>query len=382
MTLFSINTRSKKAARREDGFSLMELLIAMTIFLIVTGSIYALMQLGMYDRNRSSRRSDVLKNARVAVHMIGRDVLDAGLGYHRRGAVVPDNFNNLQLGVPPDVDGNRDMLTSVVVGNNLYTNNLNADTTTRTDSIAFAYRDMDFNCGNPLELQSVAAPSGSPSVNRITLKASSVAAAGPCPSPRTDTANLPQAYDLFLVESDTSQVLIMGTAVSGTTSIDAAPGDPIGVNQALNGTGQAGSVLRQCTSSSDTNCTTYSATAKRIFLVSYKVKSDGTLVRTVYGNNRGAASTAQVQELPLAYNVEDLQIKYILKDGTSSDNPSVGPDRIVGTADDDWQGFNNVRQVLITIKVQSTENDEKTKRPESITFTSTFTTRNLEYDAG
>ncbi|CAN5387969.1 hypothetical protein BH10ACI3_BH10ACI3_04090 [soil metagenome] len=365
----------------QAGFSLLELLIAMVLFLIVTGSIYGLMQLGMYDRNRASRRTDVLKNARVAVHMIGRDVLNAGLAYHRRGAIVPDNFNSTLLGVPADVDNARDMLTSIVVGNNVYTNNLNAVTTTRTDSITFAYRDMDFNCGNSIELQGVTAPSGQPTVARLTPKAGAVAAAGACPTPRTDQASLPQAYDVFLVESDTSQVLGIATTVNGTTSIDLAPADPLGLNQALNGTGINGSLLRQCTSSADTNCTTYSATAKRVFLVTYRVKPDGTLVRVVYGNNRGALATAQIQELPLAYNVEDLQIKYVLEDGTTSDNPSVGPDGLVGTTDDDWQGFNNIRQIQLTIKVQSTENDEKTRRPESITFTSTFTTRNLEYDA-
>src|SRR5438477_11436814 len=117
--------------RRQGGFSLLELLIAMVLFLIVTGSIYGLMQLGTYDRNRASRRTDVLKNARVAVELIGRDVLNAGLSYHKRGAIVPDNFNSTQLGVPADVDNNRDMLTSVVVGNNIYTNNLSANPATR-----------------------------------------------------------------------------------------------------------------------------------------------------------------------------------------------------------------------------------------------------------
>lgn len=354
--------------RGQSGFSLLELLIAMTIFLIVTGSIYGLMQLGTYDRNRASRRSDVLKNARVAVQMIGRDVLNAGLGYHRRGAMVPDNFNSTRLSVPLDVDGNRDMLTSVVVGNDIFTNDLNTITTTRTDLIAFAYRDLDFNGGNMIDLLGVSA-GATAAISRLTSKSASGMAAT-------------RLYDLYMVESDTSQVLIMATAVSGTNTIDAAPADPLTLNQALNGTGQNGSLLRQCTSSADTNCTTYSATMKRVFLVSYNVRPDGTLVRKVYGNNRGAAAGAQIQELPLAYNIEDLQITYILDDGTTSNAPSAGPDGIVGTTDDDWQGFNRVRQVQVTLKVLSTDIDEKTRRPESMTLTSTYATRNLNYDAG
>ncbi len=355
-------------SKRESGFTLLELVVAMALFLLVTASIYGLMQLGTYDRNRASRRTDVLKNARVAVYMIGRDILNAGLGYHRSGAIVPHNFNNLQLGVPAHVDNTRDIFTSVIAGNDLFQNNLSANTATRTDMIALAYRDLDFNNGSVVNLLGVTAGSSS-SVPRLTSTTATGAAAV-------------QPYDLFLVESDTSQVMVMATAVNGSNTFDAAPGDPIGLNQALDGTGINGSLLRQCTSSADTNCTTYSATAKRVFLVSYKVKQDGTLVRTIYGNNRGAGTSAQVQELPLAYNVEDLQIKYILDDGSTSDNPSVGPDGIVGTLDDDWQAFNRIRQVSLTIKVQSTDIDEKTKKPETITITSTFSTRNLEYDAG
>ncbi len=233
MISFYKSIRSADLSKQQGGFSLIELMIAMVLFVVVTASIYGLMQLGTYDRNRASRRTDVLKNARVAVHMIGRDVLNAGLAYHRRGAIVPDNFNSTQLLVPADVDGNRDMLTSIIVGNNLFTNNLSPIASTRTDSISFTYRDMDFNAGNVIDLLGVGAGT-SAAVPRLTSKTATGAAAA-------------QPYDVFLVESDTSQVLAMATAVNGSNTIDCAPGDPIGVNQALNGTGTAGSVLRQCT---------------------------------------------------------------------------------------------------------------------------------------
>lgn len=361
----NIDRNDKKC---QSGFTLLELVIAMVIFLIVTGSIYGLMQLGTYDRNRASRRSDVLKNARVAVQLIGRDVLNAGLGFHRRGGIVPDNFDSTQFGVPLDADGNRDLVTSVLAGNNINTNTLNLDNTVRTDTIFFAYRDLDFNTGNIVDLAGVSA-GGSPSIPRLTTKLANGAAAV-------------QIYDLFLIESDTSQALVMATATNNTNTVDFAPGDPLGLNQALNGVGQSGSILRQCISSADTNCTTYSATMKRVFLLGYKVKPDGTLVRLIFGNNRGQGASAQIQELPLAYNIENLQINYILDDGSTSDNPSAGPDGIAGTVDDDAQGFNRIRQVQINISVQSTEIDEKTRRPETIRLSSTYSTRNLEYDAG
>lgn len=375
-------TQGPAGPRSEQGFSVVELLIAMVIFLVITGAIYGLLEVGRIDRNRSSRRADVLKNARVAVHLIGRDALNAGLSYHRNGAVTPDNFVANLLGVPADPDLDRDLLTSIVAGNNIYPNNLNADPAVRTDSVSFAFRDMDFNpdltrppalqVGRLVMLRNVSSPAGSPNVPRVeTLDATGAAVA--------------QRHHLYLVESDTTQVAVMATGVPSLNRIDAAPGDPLGLNQALNGAGANGSVLRQCIDQNDENCTTYVASMKRFFLVQYRVKPDGTLVRVVFGNNVGAPDTEQIQEQPLAYNVEDFQVEYVLKDGTVTDSPTAysnGPDGIPGTGDETPDQLNMIRQITIRIRVQSTETDEQTGRRESLSLTATFATRNMEYDAG
>lgn len=378
----------------EKGFSLVELLVAMIIFVIITGSIFGLLEVGRIDRNRSSRRSDILKNARVAVQLIGRDALNAGLGYNRNGAKVPDGFLAATFGLRPDIDTNRDLLSSVIVGDNIFTNNLASNAALRTDTVAFCYRDLDFNqpqppipagtipTGQVMQLKDVTNP-GNPTIPELVAKDATGAAAA-------------RVYDLYLIESDTTQTAIMATAVSGTDRVDAAPGDPLGMNQSLTGGGSAGSVLRKCGPGSpgpppvpDSNCTTYVATLTRFFMVSYKVKPDGTLVRTIFGNNRGALGTQQVQEQPLAYNVEDLQLQYVLEDGTVWDDPvrlppNPGPDNIWGTEDDvSYENeVNRIRQIQVTIKVQSTETDERTSRPETITLNATFSTRNMEYDAG
>ncbi len=98
------------------GFSLVEMIVAMVIFLIVTGAVYGLLQAGRIDRNRSSRRADIMKNARAAIYLIGRDALNAGLSFHRNGAIVPDDFISDTLGFPVDADNERHRLTSVMAG--------------------------------------------------------------------------------------------------------------------------------------------------------------------------------------------------------------------------------------------------------------------------
>ena len=373
-----------------QGFTLVELVVSLVLFLIVTGAIYGLLEVGRIDRNRSSRRSDILKNARIAIQLIGRDALNAGLGYHRRGAVAPDGFLNTRFGIAADSDTDRDMVTSIMVGDNIFTDTLNTDPAARTDTVVFSSRDLNFNPGPPaagivpigevIELTDVSFPGGAPATPRLKAKTATGAAAA-------------QPYDLYLIESDTSQVAIMATAVNGADTIDAQPGDPLGLNQPLNGVGANGSVLRKCNPPSaavppvlDENCTTYiaglnSATLKRFSMVSYSVGADGTLVRTVFGNNRGGGAAGQITVQPLAYNVEDLQFEYVLEDGTVTDNPVAGADGLLGTADDDQDAVNRIRQLTVSVRVQSTEADEQTRRPEIITLNATFSTRNMEYDA-
>jgi prepilin-type N-terminal cleavage/methylation domain-containing protein len=357
------------AKKNQKGYTLLEAMISMVIFLIITTSIYGLLQIGRIDRNRSSRRADILKNARVAMHLIGRDALNAGLGFHRGGAVVPDNFLAARLGLPPDADAERDILTSIIAGNNLFTNDLQSDPNVKTDIIAFAYRDVDFNNSTIIELKNVSSPSGSASTARLQTAQSLTAASA-------------RDFDLYLIESDTSQVAVMASKIVTSTTLDVSPNDPLGLNQPFDATGENGSMLRKCASSSDENCTSYLASMKRFFWVSYKVKQDGTLVRILYGNNRDGTAAEQIQEFPLAYNIEDLQFSYVLENGTVTDNPIVGADGIPGTADDRPDDFNLIRQITVTIKVLAPENDEQTGKPESFTISSTFSARNLEYDAG
>lgn len=362
-------TKNCEKSTREKGFTIIELIVSMLIFLVVTASVYGLLQVGRIDRNRASRRADVLKNARLAVHLIGRDALNAGLGFHRRGAVVPDDFLSNNLQIPIDKDTERDVLTSIIAGNDIFKNKLLADPQAKTDLIAFAFRDVEFNAGKSIDLKTVAAVSGQPAVAQLQTNL-------------TNGAANARRNDLFLVESDTSQVAVLAGVIAAANKINVAPGDKLGLNQPLNIIGETGSMLRKCVSSADEDCTTYLAAMKRFFWISYKVKEDGTLVRILYGNNRAGTDDEQIQEQPLAYNVENFQIRYVLENGTVIDNPSAGDDNIAGTVDDNFEALNLIRQLIVTVTVQSTETDEQTKKPITVTLNATFSTRNLEYDAG
>jgi len=351
-----------KLMKKEKGFSLVETIVVMLVFLIVVGSIYGILQVGLIDRNRANRETELLKNARVALHLIGRDALNAGLGYTRTGAVVPGGFLRRILSLPPNTM-NRDLLTAIIAGNDIFTNNL--DPSVRTDLVAFAFRDVNFNGNVPISINDVGTSGGD-----IILHFQSNSPTDLSPG------------DLLLIQSATTQVAAMVTSIDNSSKrIILSPGDPLGINLPANGTGSNANILRPCSSSTDTNCTNYpGVTAVRFFWIAYKVKQDGTLVRIMVGNNRGGG-TNQVQEMPIAYNVKDMQITYLINNGTVSDNPAAGADGVYGNADDTPLDMNRVIQINISIRVRSPEMDEKLRINKEFTIDASFSTRNVTYDA-
>lgn len=70
----------KQQSSTENGFSLIELLIAMTITLIVSGAIYGLMTAGQNAFRREPELAERQQNIRLAMDMIVRDLANAGTG--------------------------------------------------------------------------------------------------------------------------------------------------------------------------------------------------------------------------------------------------------------------------------------------------------------
>lgn len=64
--------------RRDSGFSMVELMIAMTVTLIVSGAIYGLLTSGSTAFRREPEMADRQQNIRVAMDLVARDVFNAG----------------------------------------------------------------------------------------------------------------------------------------------------------------------------------------------------------------------------------------------------------------------------------------------------------------
>ena len=70
----------------QSGFSLLELVVAMVVFLVATGAVFGLLQVARQTRTAVSENVGLGKNVRLAINLLGRDTYNAGFGYPR---IVP-----------------------------------------------------------------------------------------------------------------------------------------------------------------------------------------------------------------------------------------------------------------------------------------------------
>lgn len=83
-----------------DGFSLLEVLVALLVSVILTASSFLLLQRGQRGFVRENEISDMNANARAALHRISQDVLLAGFNtppsiavlWHDGGGIAPDEL--------------------------------------------------------------------------------------------------------------------------------------------------------------------------------------------------------------------------------------------------------------------------------------------------
>jgi len=69
-----------RSSKKNQGFSLIELLIAMTVMLIALGIVSSVMGRAMSVRARESRTADALATAQAALSVLSREISNSGFG--------------------------------------------------------------------------------------------------------------------------------------------------------------------------------------------------------------------------------------------------------------------------------------------------------------
>ena len=81
----------RRKNNKEAGFSLIELIIAMTIALVLLGLVSTLFARVMGTRQRESRRTDALTSAQAALNVMSREIANSGYGLNTNGIITGDS---------------------------------------------------------------------------------------------------------------------------------------------------------------------------------------------------------------------------------------------------------------------------------------------------
>ncbi len=351
---------SKDHGIADGGFSLLEVMVAMTVFMIVSGSVFGVLQVAQQSRKAVTNQVQLTKNLRMGLNLIGRDTYNAGYGYPLKNTVIlRDNRIANLLTIPADVDPDRDTVPPIIAGNNITLNTFNETAGVRTDQVTFLFKDSTFNLQGSIPGKEVSQPLR---INAATTTGTGIDEIVPISG---SNANC-RVNDLYLITGNTGSTLGVATALSGSNKVQFANGDLLGFNQ----TGSTGAL----------STITTPASMMRVKMVTYFVTADGTLTRREYVNVPPPATAAAYVDEPLVYDVENFQITYIMDSGAEVQNPSAGPDGIAGNVDDDETALAAVRQVRLVLSVRTKETDHR-GLPLRVSESATFSTRNLGYEA-
>jgi prepilin-type N-terminal cleavage/methylation domain-containing protein len=102
------NHKSPTFADRTSGFSLLELLIAMTITLAVMAAASTLLATSLRTRTRENQRSNALASAQRALNIMSREIGNSGYGLTDNGIVVVDSDGD-SIRVRANLDNGADL---------------------------------------------------------------------------------------------------------------------------------------------------------------------------------------------------------------------------------------------------------------------------------
>ena len=92
-------------AKTERGFSILELLIALTLTLIVMSAATTLLATSLRTRTRENKRSEALTDAQRALSMMSREIGNSGYGLNGNGIAAGDS-GSASIRVRADLNNN------------------------------------------------------------------------------------------------------------------------------------------------------------------------------------------------------------------------------------------------------------------------------------
>ncbi|HTH50476.1 MAG TPA: prepilin-type N-terminal cleavage/methylation domain-containing protein [Pyrinomonadaceae bacterium] len=86
-------------AEKQRGFSILELLVAMTIMMILMGIASSLLYRGFGVKARESRRTDALTSTQAALNLLSREIANSGFGIYTADPANPSMTSKANNGI-------------------------------------------------------------------------------------------------------------------------------------------------------------------------------------------------------------------------------------------------------------------------------------------
>lgn len=102
---------SRRNSKPEQGLSLLELLVALTVTLIIMAAATTLLATSLRTRTRENKRSEALADAERALSMMSREIGNSGYGLSDNGIATNDS-NTSSIRVRANLDNNSTLAVS------------------------------------------------------------------------------------------------------------------------------------------------------------------------------------------------------------------------------------------------------------------------------
>lgn len=376
--------RRKTSRQTDQGFTLVELLIAIALSLIVLTAAFTAFKKATDVSTIAVNRAEMQANARVAINSIARDLSEAGAGGFPYGGV------GLPNGATPffarDTAGNNYLNNNTYAQDVLYavTPAFNAGPTIdgiTTDGITLVYVDQSLlsaPCSNWSSTPVAVNPAGS----QVTVPATL------CPALNDPVYGLNDG-DMMIVTAATTGLSAVGEVKSlpSPTTIDFSAGDPLGMNVPAAASGNIASLANPSPPAAVAG--TYPPIqAARILMISYFIQQlDANGVPIPLGGVGTVAPNAVDYRLmrmvnahppvPVAEHIVNLKFSYDLM-STAGAETSANPSAVVAGV----PVFANIRNVYISVTSRSPHPIGGSAGGNGFTYSTMFTNvspRNLSF---
>ncbi|MDQ2936906.1 MAG: prepilin-type N-terminal cleavage/methylation domain-containing protein [Acidobacteriota bacterium] len=347
--------KDQEDKKNEQGFSLLELLVAVTLMIIITGAMFALMRDSVKSSHATLEMSDGQQSCRTAQEYINRDLINAGDGLNSINNIrVPQNFVQNYLTLNPITDSatpgfvNLGLITS---DNDVPANTVVLGTTPAlqvrsapdlTDRISILQMDRNFV---PITL---AAGAINPT-NGLTAVSS------------TDIGQF-TVGEIYFISSAVGSIFatITDRQDVGTANpfLVFAASDTFGLNSV-----GAGSQLDVITAGG-----TLPTSISRMKIIHYYIDSKGLLMRRVFG-----VQSVGFAESVIAEHVVSLQFRYFLN-LTDTNGNVVQPEVQLTTSQQQVE----TRQVEVSLTVETAHTLQDGQR-KTISMTTSTSVRNMQF---